>query len=107
MSRKALREDQEKPAISGCACTATDLSCFLPFALFLKPLLSVAGLWKHHLCRRLYQIASLRTITKARAEKYRTILIDLAIGHGIPLCRSLLVRPFTALLLILILTYLV
>ncbi|KAJ7822241.1 pheromone B alpha 1 receptor [Mycena leptocephala] len=35
--------------------------------------------------RRLYQIASVRTVTKTRAEKRRAILIDLAIGLGIPL----------------------
>ncbi|KAJ7869820.1 GPCR fungal pheromone mating factor, partial [Mycena leptocephala] len=37
--------------------------------------------------RRLYQIASLRTVTKTRAEKRRAIHIDLAIGLGIPLLR--------------------
>jgi pheromone a factor receptor len=35
--------------------------------------------------RRLYQIASVRTVTKTRAEKRRAILIDLAIGLGIPI----------------------
>ncbi|KAJ7819147.1 hypothetical protein B0H13DRAFT_2453571 [Mycena leptocephala] len=45
----------------------------------------VAGLWKHDLCRRLYQIASVRTVIKTRAEKCRAIVIDLAIGLAIPL----------------------
>ncbi|KAJ7821910.1 hypothetical protein B0H13DRAFT_2449009 [Mycena leptocephala] len=49
---------------------------------FLNRLLSVAGLWKHELCRWLYQIASVRTVTKTRAEKRRAILI-LALGLGI------------------------
>ncbi|KAJ6542964.1 pheromone A receptor-domain-containing protein [Mycena capillaripes] len=35
--------------------------------------------------RRLYQIASVRSVTKTRAEKRRAILIDLAIGLGLPL----------------------
>ncbi|KAJ7749701.1 pheromone B alpha 1 receptor, partial [Mycena metata] len=35
--------------------------------------------------RRLYQIASVRTVTKTAAEKRRAILIDLAIGLGLPL----------------------
>ncbi|KAJ7909596.1 pheromone receptor [Mycena leptocephala] len=35
--------------------------------------------------RRLYQIASVRTVTKTRAEKRKAILIDLAIGLGIPI----------------------
>ncbi|KAJ7870699.1 pheromone A receptor-domain-containing protein [Mycena leptocephala] len=34
---------------------------------------------------RLYQIASVRTVIKTRAEKRRAILIDLAIGRTIPL----------------------
>ncbi|KAF8207430.1 pheromone A receptor-domain-containing protein [Mycena galopus ATCC 62051] len=35
--------------------------------------------------RRLYQIASVRTVTKTRAEKRRAIWEDLAIGLGLPL----------------------
>ncbi|KAJ7809993.1 pheromone B alpha 1 receptor [Mycena olivaceomarginata] len=35
--------------------------------------------------RRLYQIASVRSVTKTRAEKHRAIMIDLAIGLGLPL----------------------
>ncbi|KAJ7055539.1 STE3-domain-containing protein [Mycena amicta] len=35
--------------------------------------------------RRLYQIASVRSVTKTRAEKRRAIIIDLAIGLGLPL----------------------
>ncbi|KAJ6600325.1 pheromone B alpha 1 receptor [Mycena vulgaris] len=35
--------------------------------------------------RRLYQIASVRSVTKTRAEKRRAIMIDLAIGLGLPL----------------------
>ncbi|KAJ7861348.1 pheromone A receptor-domain-containing protein [Mycena leptocephala] len=35
--------------------------------------------------RRLHQIASVRTVTKTRAEERRVFLIDLAIGLGIPL----------------------
>jgi hypothetical protein len=54
---------------------------FLPHALFFKR--PVAGLWKYELCRQRYQIASVRTVTKTRAE--RAILIDLTIGLGIPL----------------------
>ncbi|KAJ7246160.1 pheromone A receptor-domain-containing protein [Mycena haematopus] len=34
--------------------------------------------------RRLYQIASVRTVTKTKAEKRRAILVDLAIGLGLP-----------------------
>ncbi|KAJ6498392.1 pheromone A receptor-domain-containing protein [Mycena vitilis] len=35
--------------------------------------------------RRLYQIASVRSVRKSKAEKRRAILIDLAIGLGLPL----------------------
>ncbi|KAJ7691152.1 pheromone A receptor-domain-containing protein [Mycena rosella] len=35
--------------------------------------------------RRLYQISSVRSVTKTRAEKRRAIMIDLAIGLGLPL----------------------
>ncbi|KAK7025127.1 pheromone B alpha 1 receptor [Favolaschia claudopus] len=35
--------------------------------------------------RRLYQIASVRTVTKTRAERRRAIIIDLLIGLGLPL----------------------
>lgn len=35
--------------------------------------------------RRLYQIASVRTVTKTRADKRKAIWIDLAIGLGLPL----------------------
>ncbi|KAJ7020815.1 pheromone A receptor-domain-containing protein [Mycena alexandri] len=35
--------------------------------------------------RRLYQIASVRTVTKTASDKRRAILIDLAIGLGLPL----------------------
>ncbi|KAJ7455562.1 pheromone A receptor-domain-containing protein [Mycena latifolia] len=35
--------------------------------------------------RRLYQIASVRSVTKTRAEKHRAIMIDLAIGLGLPI----------------------
>ncbi|KAF7344883.1 Pheromone B alpha 1 receptor [Mycena venus] len=35
--------------------------------------------------RRLYQIASVRSVTKTRAEKRRAIMIDLAIGLGLPI----------------------
>ncbi|KAJ6589756.1 pheromone A receptor-domain-containing protein [Mycena capillaripes] len=35
--------------------------------------------------RRLYQIASVRSVTKTRSEKRKAILIDLAIGLGLPL----------------------
>ncbi|KAJ7145534.1 pheromone A receptor-domain-containing protein [Mycena epipterygia] len=35
--------------------------------------------------RRLYQIASMRTVTKSKAEKHRAIMIDLAIGLGLPI----------------------
>ncbi|KAJ7883812.1 pheromone A receptor-domain-containing protein [Mycena leptocephala] len=41
----------------------------------------------HSVRRWLYQIASVRTVTKTRAEKRRAIHIDLAIGLGIPLLR--------------------
>ncbi|KAG6836055.1 hypothetical protein H0H93_011913 [Arthromyces matolae] len=34
--------------------------------------------------RRLYQIASVRSVTVTRAEKRRAVLVDLAIGIGIP-----------------------
>ncbi|KAF7327402.1 Pheromone B alpha 1 receptor [Mycena kentingensis (nom. inval.)] len=34
--------------------------------------------------RRLYQIASVRTVTKSKAEKQRAIYIDLLIGLGLP-----------------------
>ncbi|KAJ7819152.1 pheromone A receptor-domain-containing protein [Mycena leptocephala] len=43
-------------------------------------LLSIAGLWKHELCRQRYQIASVRTVTKNRAEERSAIHIDLAIA---------------------------
>lgn len=35
--------------------------------------------------RRLYLIASVRTVTTSRAEKRRQILVDLAIGLGMPI----------------------
>ncbi|KAJ6617170.1 pheromone A receptor-domain-containing protein [Mycena sp. CBHHK59/15] len=35
--------------------------------------------------RRLYQISSVRTVTRTRAEKRRSIMIDLSIGLGIPI----------------------
>ncbi|KAF8145345.1 pheromone B alpha 1 receptor [Mycena galopus ATCC 62051] len=35
--------------------------------------------------RRLYQIASVRTVTKSRSEKRKAIMIDLLIGLGLPL----------------------
>ncbi|KAJ7742949.1 pheromone B alpha 1 receptor [Mycena maculata] len=35
--------------------------------------------------RRLYQIASVRNVTKTRAEKRKAILMDLAIGLGLPI----------------------
>ncbi|KAJ7823901.1 hypothetical protein B0H13DRAFT_2444779 [Mycena leptocephala] len=54
---------------------------------FEKWLLSIAGLWKHELCRQRYQIASVRTVTKNRAEERSAIHIDLAIGLGILLLR--------------------
>jgi pheromone a factor receptor len=40
--------------------------------------------------RRLYQIASVRSVTKTRAEKRWVILTDLAIGLGLPLLQILL-----------------
>ncbi|KAJ7850235.1 pheromone A receptor-domain-containing protein [Mycena leptocephala] len=55
--------------------------------LLKKQLLSIAGLWKHELCRQCYQITSVRTVTKNRAEERSAIHIDLAIGLGIPLLR--------------------
>ncbi|KAH7882760.1 pheromone A receptor-domain-containing protein [Phlebopus sp. FC_14] len=35
--------------------------------------------------RRLYQIASISSVTKTRAEKRRDVMVDLAIGLGIPI----------------------
>ncbi|KAG6860870.1 hypothetical protein C0995_006550 [Termitomyces sp. Mi166 len=35
--------------------------------------------------RRLYQIASVRSVTTTRAEKRRAVMVDLAIGIGIPI----------------------
>lgn len=40
--------------------------------------------------RRLYHIASVRTVTVTRAEKRRAILVDLAIGVGIPVIQMAL-----------------
>ncbi|KAG8215486.1 STE3-domain-containing protein [Butyriboletus roseoflavus] len=40
--------------------------------------------------RRLYQIASVQSVTKTRAQKRRDIMIDLAIGLGIPLLEMIL-----------------
>ncbi|KXN85251.1 Pheromone B alpha 3 receptor [Leucoagaricus sp. SymC.cos] len=40
--------------------------------------------------RRLYNIASVRTVTITRAEKRRQILIDLAIGLGLPILEMIL-----------------
>jgi hypothetical protein len=66
--------------------------------LLKKWLLSIAGLWKHELCRQRYQIASVRTVTKNRAEERSAIHIDLAIGLGIPLLRiPLRASPFLSL----------
>ncbi|KAJ7870713.1 hypothetical protein B0H13DRAFT_2350270 [Mycena leptocephala] len=59
-----------------------------------KRLFSVAGLCKDGLCRQLYQIVSVRTVTKTRAEKRRTIHIDLAISLGIPLLQIPLRRRY-------------
>ncbi|KAJ7874118.1 hypothetical protein B0H13DRAFT_2057946, partial [Mycena leptocephala] len=92
-SESKCRESFERSQRSAAVHAAPQLRlCFLPFALFLKTAsLSVVGLWKHDLCRQLCQIASVRTVTKTRAEKRRVILIDLAIGLGIPLlCHQIL-----------------
>ncbi|KAJ7883809.1 pheromone A receptor-domain-containing protein [Mycena leptocephala] len=82
MSSKALREKAADQRLCDrhrhSSVFASSRSHF-----FSKRLLSVAGLWKHELCRQRYQIASVRTVTKTRAE--RGILIDLTIGLGIPL----------------------
>lgn len=40
--------------------------------------------------RRLYIIASVRTVTVSKAEKRRAIMVDLAIGLGIPLLEMIL-----------------
>ncbi|KAJ7823915.1 hypothetical protein B0H13DRAFT_2375795 [Mycena leptocephala] len=58
----------------------------------LKPASLCRGTLEHDLCRQLYQIASVPTVTKTCAEKHRAILINLAIGLGIPLLQI----PFRA-----------
>jgi len=40
--------------------------------------------------RRLYIIASVKSVTVSKAEKRRAILVDLAIGLGIPLLQMIL-----------------
>ena len=40
--------------------------------------------------RRLYQIASVQSVTKSRAEKRRDIIVDLAIGIGLPILGMIL-----------------
>ncbi|KAH0834106.1 STE3-domain-containing protein [Lanmaoa asiatica] len=45
--------------------------------------------------RRLYQIASVQSVTKTRAQKRRDIMIDLAIGLGIPLVEMILRECYT------------
>jgi pheromone a factor receptor len=40
--------------------------------------------------RRLYQIASVQSVTKTRAEKRRDVIIDLAIGVGLPILGMIL-----------------
>ena len=40
--------------------------------------------------RRLYHIVSVDSVTKTRAEKRRDVLVDLAIGLGIPLLQMIL-----------------
>ncbi|KAF8439983.1 pheromone A receptor-domain-containing protein [Boletus edulis BED1] len=40
--------------------------------------------------RRLYQIASVSSVTKSRAQKQRDILVDLAIGVGLPILAMIL-----------------
>ena len=40
--------------------------------------------------RRLYQIASVQSVTKTRAEKRRDVIVDLAIGVGLPILGMIL-----------------
>ncbi|TFK62094.1 STE3-domain-containing protein [Pluteus cervinus] len=40
--------------------------------------------------RRLYHIASIRTVTTSKADKRRSIMVDLAIGLGIPIVEMIL-----------------
>jgi pheromone a factor receptor len=40
--------------------------------------------------RRLYQIASVQSVTKTRAERRRDVIIDLAIGVGLPILGMIL-----------------
>ena len=44
--------------------------------------------------RRLYHIVSVESVTKTRAEKRRDVLVDLAIGVGIPVLEMIL-REYT------------
>ena len=43
--------------------------------------------------RRLYQIASVQSVTKSRAEKRRDVIIDLAIGIGLPIL-GMIIREY-------------
>ena len=46
--------------------------------------------------RRLYQIASVQSVTKTRAEKRRDVIIDLAIGVGLPILGMILRECYRA-----------
>jgi hypothetical protein len=78
-------------------CVHRHSSVFSSRTFSIKKALLGRGLWKHNLCRRFYQIASVRTVTKTCAEKRRAILIDLAIGLGILLLQiPLRASPFSS-----------
>ena len=47
--------------------------------------------------RRLYHISSVRSVTVTKAEKRRTVMVDMAIGLGIPLILTAL-RTFASIL---------
>jgi len=40
--------------------------------------------------RRLYQIASVQSVTKTRAQKRRDVIVDLSIGIGLPIIGMIL-----------------
>ena len=40
--------------------------------------------------RRLYLITTVQSVTKSKAEKHRDVMVDLAIGLGIPLLEMIL-----------------
>ena len=74
----------EHPTIASTMVSAIKLIIVLASRLFVS--VSI-GLPAASLCinRRLYHIASVRSVTISKAEKHRDVTIDLAIGLGIPI----------------------